>query len=273
MNRQEIIAQIKAKQSFLLVGLDTDLEKLPAEYRAMDDPIFEYNKMIIDATHDLCIGYKLNLAFYEAHGLKGWESLQKTVDYIPQNLFKLADAKRGDIGNTSRMYAEAFFKTLGFDAITLSPYMGQDSITPYLEYAGKWAIILGLTSNPGSADFQTLDTGGGLNLFEQVLAKANQWGNADNIMFVVGATHPEMFATVRKHAPDNFLLVPGIGAQGGDLRQVCHYGLNDSVGLLVAASRSIIFASKNASDIAEKARAAALEVQQEMHGILVERGM
>jgi orotidine-5'-phosphate decarboxylase len=272
MTRQQLFEQITEKRSFLLVGLDTELAKLPAEYRAMEDPIYEYNKMIIDATHDLCVGYKLNTAFYEAHGAQGWESMRKTLEYIPEGLFKLADAKRGDIGNTSRMYAEAFFKTLNCDAITLSPYMGHDSVTPYLEYPGKWAILLGLTSNPGSQDLQMLQADG-LNFFEQVLKAGNTWGTAENIMFVVGATHPEMFATVRKHAPDNFLLVPGIGAQGGDLGEVCKYGLNDKVGLLVAASRSIIFASNSATDIAAKARAAAEEIQQEMHGIMVSVGM
>ena len=255
MTHQQLFEQITEKRSFLLVGLDTELAKLPAEYQAMEDPIYEYNKMIIDATHDLCVGYKLNTAFYEAHGAQGWESMRKTLEYIPSGLFKLADAKRGDIGNTSRMYAEAFFKTLSCDAITLSPYMGHDSVTPYLEYPGKWAILLGLTSNPGSQDLQMLQADG-LNFFEQVLKAGNTWGTAENIMFVVGATHPEMFATVRKHAPDNFLLVPGIGAQGGDLGEVCKYGLNDKVGLLVAASRSIIFASSSATDIAAKARAA-----------------
>lgn len=272
MTHQELFEQIIDKHSFLLVGLDTELAKLPVEYQSMEDPLFEYNKMIIDATHDLCVGYKLNVAFYEAHGAKGWESMRKTLEYIPQGLFKLADAKRGDIGNTSRMYAEAFFKTLNCDAITLSPYMGHDSVTPYLEYPGKWAILLGLTSNPGSQDLQMLQANG-LNFFEQVLIAGNQWGNAENTMFVVGATHPVMFATVRKHAPNNFLLVPGIGAQGGDLAQVCHYGLNQKVGLLVAASRSIIFASNKATDIAEKARAAAKELQQEMAAILAEKGL
>jgi orotidine-5'-phosphate decarboxylase len=272
MTRQELFAQIIKKRSFLLVGLDTDLAKLPAEYLRMDDPIYEYNKMIIDATQHLAVGYKLNTAFYEAHGAKGWESMRKTAEYIPQGLFKLADAKRGDIGNTSKMYAEAFFKTMNFDAITLSPYMGHDSVQPYLEYEGKWAIILGLTSNPGSQDLQMLPADG-LHFFEQVLKAANRWGNADNTMFVVGATHPELFATVRQHAPHNFLLVPGVGAQGGDLGKVCQYGMNEEVGLLINASRSIIFASNNAADIAGKAQAAALELQQEMDGILRERGL
>lgn len=271
MTRHELLGQIIQKRSFLLVGLDTDMAKLPVEYLQMDDPIYEYNKMIIDTTQDLCVGYKLNTAFYEAHGAKGWESMRKTAAYIPKGLYKLADAKRGDIGNTSKMYAEAFFKTMDFDAITLSPYMGHDSVSPYLEYEGKWAIILGLTSNPGSQDLQMLPADGG-HFFEQVLKVANTWGNADNTMFVVGATHPEMFATVRKHAPDNFLLVPGVGAQGGDLGEVCQYGLNSQVGLLINASRSIIFASNSATDIAEKARAAAEALQQEMEGVLIRKG-
>ncbi len=238
----------------------------------MDDPIFEYNKVIIDATKDFCVGYKLNAAFYEAQGAKGWESMHKTEQYIPQELFKVIDAKRGDIGNTCKMYAKAFFQAMAFDAITLSPYMGHDSVSPYLEYEGKWAIILGLTSNPGSQDLQMLPANGGY-FFEQVLQAGNRWGNADNVMFVVGATHPEMFATVRKHAPDNFLLVPGIGAQGGDLKEVCRYGLNSQVGLLVAASRSIIFATKEAAKVGDAARQAAQEVQQEMEGILKEKGL
>ncbi|CAN5339136.1 orotidine-5'-phosphate decarboxylase [soil metagenome] len=272
MTRQQLFEQIKQKRSFLLVGLDTELAKLPVEFKEMEDPIYEYNKVIIDATQDLCVGYKLNTAFYEAHGAKGWESMRKTAEYIPQGLFKLADAKRGDIGNTSKMYAEAFFKNMDFDAITLSPYMGHDSVMPYLEYEGKWAIMLGLTSNPGSQDLQMLQADG-LNFFEPVLKAGNKWGDAENVMFVVGATHPEMFATVRKHAPDNFLLVPGIGAQGGDLREVCKFGMNDTVGLLVAASRSIIFATKEAKLVGEKAREAAREVQREMDGILAKAGI
>jgi orotidine-5'-phosphate decarboxylase len=242
MTRQDIFKQIKQKQSYLCVGLDTDLSKIPSGLRKLEDPVFEFNKRIIDATIDVSVSYKLNLAFYETLGPAGMESLQKTVDYIPDEIFLIADAKRGDIGNTSEMYAKEFFEYYGFDSVTLSPYMGRDSVDPYLKFPDKWIILLVLTSNSGSQDFQLLKTEKG-NLYEAVLEKSKTWGTENQIMYVLGATKSLYFRNVRKIVPDHFLLVPGIGAQGGNLEEVTKYGINDSVGLLVNVSRSIIYAS------------------------------
>lgn len=262
MNRHELIEQIKEKKSFLCVGLDADLNKIPQHLIGFEDPIFEFNKQIIDATKDLCVAYKPNIAFYESLGAKGWESLQKTIDYIPSNIFTIADAKRGDIGNTSKMYAQAFFETLNFDSITVAPYMGEDSVTPFLEFKNKWVILLALTSNKGADDFQFFEEDG-QKLFEKVILKSQAWGNEKNLMFVVGATRPEMFLDIRKVAPDNFLLVPGVGAQGGELSQVCKYGINKDCGLLINSSRGIIYAG-DGEDFAQKSREEALKIQKEM---------
>jgi orotidine-5'-phosphate decarboxylase len=267
MNRQELVAQIRQKKSFLCVGLDTEWAKIPTHLLDTEDPVFEFNKAIIDATRDLCVAYKPNLAFYEANGPQGWISLQKTIAYIGTSHFTIADAKRGDIGNTSRLYAQTFFETYAFDSVTVAPYMGADSVQPFLDFPNKWVILLALTSNAGSADFQfgIQDESG--PLFEKVMRKAMTWGTPDNLMFVVGATHPEKFADIRKIAPDHFLLVPGVGAQGGDLEALCHYGLNDEVGLLVNASRGIIYAG-NGLDFAAHARAAAADIQGQMVKLL-----
>ena len=265
MTKDQLFQQILAKKSYLCVGLDTDMSKIPSHLKDSDDPIFEFNKAIIDATHDLCVAYKPNLAFYESIGLKGWIALEKTMDYlqlIGSEHFTIADAKRGDIGNTSKMYARAFFENMNFDSVTVAPYMGEDSVTPFLEFKNKWVILLGLTSNKGSQDFQMED-----DLYKKVLTKAQEWGSPENLMFVIGATHPEKFKEIREIAPNNFFLVPGIGAQGGDLAGVSKYGMNDKCGLLVNSSREIIYAS-NGEDFAEKARAAALKVQQQMAEIL-----
>jgi len=268
MHRQQLVSTIFQKKSFLCVGLDTEFSKIPPHLRDLPDPIFEFNKAIIDATRDLCVAYKPNLAFYEARGPGGWLTLQKTVDYIGLEHFTIADAKRGDIGNTSRLYAEAFFDQLHFDAVTIAPYMGKDSVAPFLGFTGKWAILLALTSNSGSADFQQQAlTAIGEPLWEEVLRQAQHWGTTDNLMFVVGATHPQAFARVRALAPASFLLVPGVGAQGGDLQAICRYGLTKEVGLLVNASRSILYAS-DGEDFAEQARAEALRLQTEMAEIL-----
>lgn len=270
MTRNELISQILAKRSFLCVGLDSDITKLPAAVKNAPDPVFEFNKAIIEATHDLCVAYKPNLAFYESLGPKGLDTLQKTLEIIPKDVFTIADAKRGDIGNTGQQYAKAFFDELGFDSITLSPYMGKDSITPFLQQDGKWAIVLALTSNEGAMDFQTLSLetfDGPEHLYQRVLKTVSGWGTSANTMFVVGATRPEMLAEVRKLIPHHFLLVPGVGAQGGSLQDVCKYGLTPEVGLLVNASRSIIFASSG-DDFAKQARAEALKMQQEMEEIL-----
>jgi orotidine-5'-phosphate decarboxylase len=272
MNRKHLIQQIKEKKSFLCVGLDTDISKIPSHLLDHEDPIFAFNKEIIDATQDLCVAYKPNIAFFESRGVKGWESLQKTWEYLPKNCLSIADAKRGDIGNTSTMYAKAFFDEqvsgLGFDAITVAPYMGSDSIIPFLNYENKWTIVLALTSNQGGLDFQlNKDASSGLHLYQDVIEKVNAWGSIENLMYVVGATRGELFAEIRKYAPDHFLLVPGVGAQGGKLDEVCKYGLNSDIGLLVNATRSIIYAS-NGRDFAEKARAEALSLQKEMEAIL-----
>jgi len=263
MTRQELISQIREKQSFLCVGLDPDWDRIPFHLRSAEDPIYEFNKAIIDATKDLCVAYKPNLAFYESRGAKGWASLEKTLAHIPSDCFTIADAKRGDIGNTSRLYARAFFETFDFDAVTVAPYMGSDSVEPFLEFSSKWVILLGLTSNKGSADFQLQTNSAGEPLYAEVLRKAQEWGSPENLMYVIGATHPSKLAEIRQIAPDHFYLVPGIGAQGGDLQAVMDYGLNADCGLLVNSSRGIIFASPG-EDFAEKAREAAWALQREM---------
>lgn len=266
MTREELIKQIRAKQSFLCVGLDTDIKKIPQHLLQADDPIFEFNKAIIDATAPYCVAYKPNLAFYESLGVKGLLAFERTVAYLNENYpeqFVIADAKRGDIGNTSQMYARTFFETYNLDALTVAPYMGEDSVTPFLAYEGKWVILLALTSNKGSHDFQLMEDAQGVRLFEHVLTKSQTWGNADNMMYVVGATQGEAFKDIRRHAPNHFLLVPGIGAQGGSLHDVCQYGMNKDCGLLVNSSRGIIYAS-NGADFAQVAAEKAREVQEEM---------
>ncbi|MDL2141977.1 orotidine-5'-phosphate decarboxylase [Flavobacterium tructae] len=269
MTTQQLHEQILLKKSFLCVGLDPDLTKIPPHLLETEDPIFEFNKAIIDATHDLAVGYKPNTAFFEAYGLKGWLSLQKTINYINENfpeMFTIADAKRGDIGNTSSMYAKAFFEDLNFDSVTVAPYMGKDSVEPFLAFENKHTIMLALTSNEGAFDFQTLNVNG-KELYKQVLETSKTWKNSHNLMYVVGATKAEYFTEIRKIVPDSFLLVPGIGAQGGSLSEVCKYGMNDKVGLLVNSARAIIYASKG-TDFAEKAREEALKVQKEMEEII-----
>ena len=276
MQKIDLIQQIKAKKSFLCIGLDTDLSKIPAHLLQQEDPIFAFNKAIIDATADLCVAYKPNLAFYESMGAAGWESLRKTMDYIPAHCFTIADAKRGDIGNTSAMYAKTFFEPaaagFNFDSVTVAPYMGSDSVTPFLAYANKWVILLALTSNEGAKDFQFDSFENGEKVFERVLLKSSQWGSDENMMYVVGATRGEAFAAIRKLVPDHFLLVPGVGAQGGSLAEVCKYGLNKECGLLVNSSRAIIYAS-NTIDFASKVREEALAMQQEMEIILQENNI
>jgi orotidine-5'-phosphate decarboxylase len=267
MNRQSLFQQILTKKSFLCIGLDSEAGKIPPHLTGFKDPVFEFNRQIIEATKDLCVSYKPNLAFYETQGAKGWETLEKTMELIPNEIFTIADAKRGDIGNTSKQYAKAFFEKLQFDAVTVAPYMGEDSVKPFLEFDHKWVILLALTSNKGSLDFQFSPQENGQPLYEKVMKKAQLWGNPDNLMFVTGATHPEKFEDIRRIAPDHFLLVPGIGAQGGELNQVCRFGLNRQVGLLVNSSRGIIFAG-NGEDFAAKAREAALELQQQMENVL-----
>jgi len=264
MTREELYSEIKKKKSFLCIGLDTDLKKVPRHLHNSADPIFEFNKQIIDATHDLCVAYKPNIAFYESIGSAGWESLEKTADYLKKfkDIFTIADAKRGDIGNTSSMYAQAFFGSMDFDAITVAPYMGEDSVTPFLQYEGKWVILLALTSNKGANDFQTEN-----ELYKTVLKKSQQWGTTDNMMYVIGATRAEMLADVRKIVPDHFLLVPGVGAQGGSLPEVAKYGMNKQCGLLVNSSRNIIYASDK-EDFATKAREEAMKMQKEMASLL-----
>lgn len=263
MNKKQLVEQIRSKKSFLCLGLDTDLEKIPSFLLEFDDPIFEFNKRIIDATKDYCVAYKPNIAFYEAMGVKGWESLAKTIDYIPKEIFTIADAKRGDIGNTAAMYAKTFFQTYNFDSVTIAPYMGSDSVQPFLTQEGKWAIVLALTSNQGASDFQFEELKSGEKLFEKVLKTTSQWGNDSNMMYVVGATKAEALAEIRKIIPKHFLLVPGVGAQGGSLEEVCKNGMNEDIGLLINSSRGIIYASKG-GDFAEAAAAAAREIQQKM---------
>lgn len=268
MNRATLVSEIFRKKSFLCVGLDAELSKIPVHFQQTEDPIFDFNCQIIDATRDLCVAYKPNLAFYEALGVSGWKTLEKTIQYIGNEHFIIADAKRGDIGNTSRMYADAFFNQLHCDAVTVAPYMGEDSVAPFLGFPDKWAIVLALTSNQGSQDFQKdwLEDAR-KSLWEKVLHTTQAWGTPDNLMFVVGATHPEAFIRVRQLAPDHFLLVPGVGAQGGDLAAICQHGLNADVGLLINASRSILYASSG-DDFAQRARAEAKKLQQEMELLL-----
>ncbi|MFO8001732.1 MAG: orotidine-5'-phosphate decarboxylase [Marinilabilia sp.] len=274
MTSHEIFEQIKKKRSFLCVGLDSDINKIPHYLYDTTDPVFAFNKEIIDATHDLAVAYKPNLAFYESMGVGGWNTLEKTVHYIRYNypdIFVIADAKRGDIGNTSNLYARAFFDAMDFDAVTVAPYMGEDSVKPFLTYIGRWVILLALTSNKGAGDFQYMQEGEE-RLFERVIRTAQQWGDSDNIMFVVGATRADMLKDVRAIAPHHFLLVPGVGAQGGSLAEVARHGMNEKCGLLVNASRSVIFAGSD-EDFAQEARAAAFDIQQEMSGLLSESGL
>lgn len=272
MTRNQLIQEIKSKKSFLCVGLDTDLSKIPPHLLEYEDPIFEFNKAIIDATKDFCVAYKPNIAFYECLGVSGWESLQKTLNYIPKNIFTIADAKRGDIGNTSTYYAKTFFEYLNFDSVTIAPYMGEDSVTPFLAFENKWAIVLALTSNKGALDFQTIKNENGDELYKSVLQKTATWGSSENMMYVVGATRAEQIGEVRKIVPNHFFLVPGVGAQGGSLKDVSDYGWNKDCGLLVNSSRAIIYAS-NDLDFAEKAKEEANKIQNEMSKILEEKGM
>ena len=274
MNKQQLFEQIKKKQSFLCVGLDTDLDKIPQDLLVLDDPIFEFNKQIINSTAPYTVAYKPNLAFYEMYGAKGWQSLERTIQYIRVNhpdIFIIADAKRGDIGNTSSKYAKAFFNTLNTDAITVAPYMGKDSVEPFLNFEDKWVILLALTSNKGSQDFQYLNIGERM-LHQQVLQTATTWASAEQLMFVVGATHPEELGEIRKMLPDYFFLVPGVGAQGGDLQAVAHNGLNEECGLLVNSSRGILYAS-NDSDFAIRAGEEAKKLQEQMSILLKEKGL
>jgi orotidine-5'-phosphate decarboxylase len=266
MNRKYLIQQIKEKQSYLCVGLDTNIDKIPEHLQSHPDAIFEFNKQIIDATKDLCVAYKINTAFYEALGVAGWQALEKTVKYIPATHFKIADAKRGDIGNTSNQYAKAFFKAIEFDALTVAPYMGSDSVKPFLDYENKWTIVLGLTSNEGSKDFQQQRVGNDF-LYETVIKKTAEWGTTENLMFVVGATKADEIASIRKMIPDHFLLIPGVGFQGGSLSEVSKYGLNADCGLLINVSRAIIYAGKK-ENFAAESREIALQYQTEMKGYL-----
>lgn len=269
MTTQQLTDQIKKKNSFLCIGLDVDLNKIPQHLLQTEDPIFEFNKAIIDATHHLCVAYKPNTAFYEAYGLKGWKALEKTIKYLNTNhpeIFTIADAKRGDIGNTSTMYAKAFFEDLAFDSVTVAPYMGKDSVEPFLAFKNKHTIMLALTSNKGAFDFQT-KTVEGKELYKQVLETSKSWENSENLMYVVGATKAEYFADIRKIIPNSFLLVPGVGAQGGNLQDVCKYGMSDNVGLLINSSRGIIYAS-NTLDFAEAAAVKAKDLQQQMEVVL-----
>ena len=266
MNRQQLINEIFTKKTFLCVGLDTDINKIPAHLKNEDDPIFTFNKAIIDATAPYCVAYKPNLAFYECYGLKGMLAFEKTIQYIKENHpnhFIIADAKRGDIGNTSKMYAQTFFEEDNLDSVTVAPYMGEDSVKPFLEYEGKWVILLALTSNKGSHDFQLTEDKQGERLFEKVLKKSQEWGTTENLMYVVGATQGKMFEDIRRIAPEHFLLVPGVGAQGGSLQEVCKYGITKDCGLLVNSSRGIIYASTD-TNFAEVAAAKAKELQEEM---------
>jgi orotidine-5'-phosphate decarboxylase len=270
MNRQALIAQIEKKKSVLCVGLDTDLNKIPEHLLSEPDPIFAFNKAIIDATADFAVAYKPNIAFYESMGVKGWESLGKTIDYLNESypeVFTIADAKRGDIGNTSKMYAEAFFSAMAFDSVTVAPYMGVDSVSPFLAFEDKWVILLALTSNQGAFDFQLTENTDGEALFETVVKKAQEWATPEQLMFVLGATKTEFLERVRKAAPDSFFLVPGVGAQGGSLEDVLTKATNKDYGVLVNSTRGIVYQSKD-RDFAEAARGAALELQQEMQRIL-----
>lgn len=275
MNKQQLFENIKAKKSFLCVGLDTDIKKIPEHLLKEEDPIFAFNKAIIDATAPYCIAYKPNLAFYESMGVKGWISFEKTIKYLNENYsnhFIIADAKRGDIGNTSAMYARTFFEEMNIDSVTVAPYMGEDSVSPFLTYPNKWVILLALTSNKGSHDFQLTTDANGERLFEKVLKQSQNWGNDKNMMYVVGATQGKMFEDIRKVAPNHFLLVPGIGAQGGSLEEVCKYGMNSTCGLIVNSSRAIIYADKT-ENFAKVAGEKAKEVQQQMEAELAKAGI
>ncbi len=275
MNREELVRNIRRKASFLCVGLDTDVKKIPAHLLSEEDPVFAFNKAIIDATAPYCMAYKPNLAFYECGGLKGWAALEKTVAYLKKNYpdqFIIADAKRGDIGNTSAMYARSFFEEMDLDALTVAPYMGEDSVTPFLNYDGKWVVLLALTSNKGSHDFQLTEDKAGERLFERVLRTSQQWAGPDRMMYVVGATQGSLFADIRRIAPDHFLLVPGVGAQGGSLEEVCRYGMNADCGLIVNSSRGIIYAS-GGTDFAEAAAGKAKELQEQMATLLRQHGL
>ena len=266
MTYQELSTRIKDKRSLLCIGLDTDIHKIPAHLKGSDDPVFEFNRRIIDATSDLCIAYKPNLAFYEALGPSGLTSLQKTVEYIPKDIFTIADAKRGDIGNTGELYAKAYFENYAFDAITVSPYMGEDSVRPFLKFRDKWVILLALTSNPGSRDFQLLPTPDH-ELYKEVINRSRQWAGPEQMMYVVGATRADHLKDIRELIPDHFLLIPGVGAQGGDLEEVVRNGMNKSIGLIVNASRAILYASQE-TDFDRTARKKSLEIQQEMEKLL-----
>lgn len=272
LTKKELYQQIIAKQSYLCIGLDTDLQRIPKHLLNYENPALEFNKQIIDATKDLCVAYKPNTAFYEAMGVKGWQVLESTRNYIPDTHFTIADAKRGDIGNTSRQYARAFFDHLSFDALTVAPYMGEDSIKPFLEHENKWVILLGLTSNQGSKDFQQQKLFDSSYLYERVLDQSAKWGTSDQLMFVIGATQSDYFSQLRTIIPDHFFLVPGIGAQGGNLQEVSNACFNKTVGLLVNSSRSIIYAG-DGIDFAERARQAALKMQIEMQQLLEKRGL
>ena len=267
MNKEQLTKEINKKKSFLCIGLDTDISKIPNHLLSSEDPVFSFNKEIIDATKDLCVAYKLNIAFYESGGFKGWESLMKTIKYIPDEIFTIADAKRGDIGNTSKMYAKTFFENMDFDSVTVSPYMGSDSVEPFLQFKNKWVILLALTSNKGSADFQNIVDQDNNMLYKNVISISSKWGSDENIMYVVGATKADSLIEIRKIIPNHFILVPGIGAQGGNLSEVAKYGMNKECGLLVNSSRSIIY-SGNGVDFAQKARNSALKIKLEMEGLL-----
>lgn len=274
MTRHQLFQLIQKKRSFLCIGLDTDINKIPAHLQKLDDPIFEFNKQIIDHTHEYAIAYKPNIAFYECLGTNGWRSLEKTIEYLKKfDVFTIADAKRGDIGNTSKMYAKAFLENLDFDSVTVAPYMGIDSVSPFLEYEDKWIILLALTSNKGAGDYQfIINESSSKRLFEEVLLTSSNWGSPNNMMYVVGATQAEMLADIRKIIPDHFLLVPGVGAQGGSLEAVAKYGLNKQCGLIVNSSRGIIFASSG-EDFGIQARNKSKELQQQMESILLLNGL
>ncbi len=263
MNRSQLIQAIRKKKSVLCVGLDTDPAKIPTHLQGDEDPVFAFNKAIIDATAPYTVAYKLNTAFYEAQGIKGWLSLQKTLNYIPQGIFTIADAKRGDIGNTADQYATTFFQTYPFHSVTVAPYMGEDSVAPFLKHKGRWAIVLGLTSNTGSQDFQMLQLADGRHLYEETLRKVSTWGSPDNLMFVIGATQTEQLLHIRSIVPEHFLLIPGVGAQGGDLDEVCKAGMNADAGILINVSRAVIYAGSG-EDFAQKAGDAAKDYQQQM---------
>ncbi|MCB0802278.1 MAG: orotidine-5'-phosphate decarboxylase [Flavobacteriales bacterium] len=267
MNRKQLIEEIKSKQSFLCVGLDTDITKIPKHLLSLDNPILEFNKQVIDATKDFCVAYKPNIAFYECLGSRGWDILQETLAYIPDNIFTIADAKRGDIGNTASMYAKTFLEKYQFDSVTVAPYMGNDSVKPFLAIPNKWTILLGLTSNEGALDFQFIEDKSGLKVYEHVLNTSKSWGTVENLMYVIGATKAEYFQKVRAIIPNHFLLVPGVGAQGGNLQDVCKQGINSDCGLLINSSRGILYASQD-EDFAEVAAMKAKEIQREMSLIL-----